>query len=432
MTATDIRIIDAHTQFHEVVLDQPFAISGRPITHFSAAQVTLTAESRDGARAQGTGYSMLSVPWSWPRAEVDVSVRDEVLRDLVREFAQQVPSAGWGDPVQIWRQLYARLDHDLERASARAGCGPVPRLAGMLALGVVDNALHDVWGQAAGRSVYSMYTEDFLSEDLSWIGADLTGAYPGDYLSSARTELPVQHVLGGGDGIDAGQTGPETKSLAEWLSTEGIWHLKLKVEGEPEADARRVVQAYRVAAVEHGNVALSIDPNEGYHSVADLEAMLDAVGRAEPAALADLTYLEQPFPRTLTPDAQALARLSQRVPVVMDEGFTQLSQLPELREQGWTGVVIKASKGQSAAMLTYAFAKARGLDVVVQDLTHVGRSLVHSAGLVAALELSWPHLEYNSRQYAPGANADLAAELPDLARVRDGLVQVPSGGIGLY
>lgn len=432
MNPTDIRITDARVQFHEVVLDQPFAISGRPITHFSAAQVTLTAESRDGSRAEGTGYSMLSVPWAWPRAEVDIPARDEVLRDLVRGFAQDLLSAGWGDPFQIWRQLYDRLDHELEQASARAGCGPVPRLAGMLTLGVVDNALHDVWGRAAGRSVYSMYTEDFLGEDLSWIGTDLAGVYPGDYLGTARTAVPVQHVLGGGDAIHADEAGPGAKSLAEWLSTEGIWHLKLKVEGEPDGDARRVVQAYRIAAGQHGTVALSIDPNEGYHSVADLEQMLDAVARDEPAALADLTYLEQPFPRTSTPDAQAVARLSQRVPVVMDEGFTQLSQLPQLREQGWTGVVIKASKGQSAAMLTYAFAKARGLQVVVQDLTHVGRALVHSAGLVAALELSWPHLEYNSRQYTPGANADLAAELPDLARVRQGLVQVPSGGTGLY
>src|SRR5690625_114994 len=432
MNPTDIRITEARAQFHEVVLDQPFAISGRPITHFTVAEVTLTGQDRGGTRAQGVGYSMLSVPWAWPRAEVDVPSRDEALRTLVRQFTDSLSDGGWGDAIQLWRPLYARLDQALADLAQQLGCGPVPRLAGMLALGAVDNALHDVWGQVAGRSVYTMYTADHLAQDLSWIDPQLTGVYPGDYLGEVRGELPIQHVLGGGDPIRAEQAGSGVRSLAEWLRADGSWHLKLKVEGDPQADAEPTVQPYQVARSHLPTVSLSIDPNEGYRTVEDLERMLDLVEQAAPGIMADVTYLEQPFPRTMTPDAQGLTRLSEWVPVLMDEGYSRLTQLPELRRQGWSGVVIKASKGQSAAMLTYAFARAHGLHVAVQDLTHVGQAVVHSAGLVSALELSWPHLEFNSRQYSAGANAELAERLPDLAQVRGGVVQVPGERTGLY
>src|SRR5690625_3417370 len=101
MNPTDIRITEAQAQFHEVVLDQPFAISGRPITHFTVAKVTLTAQDRGGTRAQGVGYSMLSVPWAWPQAEVDVPSRDQALRTLVRQFTDSLPGGGWGAAIQL-------------------------------------------------------------------------------------------------------------------------------------------------------------------------------------------------------------------------------------------------------------------------------------------------------------------------------------------
>src|SRR5690625_5374952 len=70
-------------------------------------------------------------------------------------------------------------------------------------------------------------------------------------------------------------------------------------------------------------------------------------------------------------------------------------------------------------MVTNAVARHLGLKIAVQDLTTVGPALAHSISLASALEPDWPHLEYNSRQYAAAANDDLAAQAPDLVQVRD-------------
>ena len=117
--------------------------------------------------------------------------------------------------------------------------------------------------------------------------------------------------------------------------------------------------------------------------------------------------------------------------MLLDEGYSRLEQLLDLAEQGWSGVVIKAVKGQSHAMVTYAAARHLGLKIAIQDLTTVGAALEHSLGLAASVQASWPQVEYNSRQYAPGANAELAARRPEAVIVQDGHVAWHPGGLGL-
>lgn len=428
--ASDIRAVNARVEFIDVALDPPFVISGRPMTHFTAAVVHLDVQARDGSTATGLGASMLSVPWAWPRPDPDIEARDHVLRGLVHTFADQVLDGVGGDPFDIWRPIYDRLDETLVLAARSAGSPPIPRLAGLLALAAVDNAVHDAWSRAAGRSVYEMYTDEYMNEDLGWAG--LPGTYPGDHLGEPRGTIPVQHVLGVGDPLTDAEAEPGARTLTSWMEAEGIKDLKLKLQGSPSADAERIAAVYRVGSASRDDVSLSIDPNEAYNSVAELEQMLDELGALSPRAAAAITYLEQPFPRHVDLDPDQMKALARRAPVLMDEGYSRLSQLDELVAQGWSGVVIKASKGQSHAMVTYAVARSRGLDIVIQDLTTTGAALEHSIGLASALHVTWPHLEYNSRQYAPGANEELAARSPDLVAVRDGQVRFTRAPSGLY
>ncbi|MGC0251283.1 enolase C-terminal domain-like protein [Pseudactinotalea sp. Z1748] len=435
--ASDVRPVDFRVEFVDVALDPPFVISGRPMTHFTAAAVHLDVQTRDGRAATGLGASMLSVPWAWPSrgAEVpgpDIEARDDVLRGLVHTFADQVLAGVGGDPFDIWRPIYHRLDETLTLAARSAGSPPIPRLAGLLALAAVDNAVHDAWSRAAGRSVYEMYSDEYLNEDLGWAG--LPGTYPGDHLGQPRNAIPVQHVLGVGDPLTDAAAGaePGARSLNSWMAAEGIKDLKLKLQGSPSADAERIAAVYRVGSAARDDVTLSIDPNEAYGTVAELDQMLDELETLAPRAAAAVTYLEQPFPRDVAPDAEQMKALARRTPLLMDEGYSRLSQLDDLVDRGWSGVVIKASKGQSHAMATYAIARSRGLQVVIQDLTTTGAALEHSIGLASALQVTWPHLEYNSRQYAPGANEELAARSPGLVTVRDGQVRFTRAASGLY
>ena len=431
MAATDIRPVGVEVEFKDVPLDPPFVIAGRPMTHLTAALVRMRAETQQGT-STGMGATILSVPWSWPTTDLDLETRDAVLRALVQRLGDEVVNGASGDPFQLWRPVYERLDDITAEVAGAAKVRHVPRLATTLALGAVDSALHDMWSRAAGEEIYRMYTSEYLNEDLRWAHPDLAGVYPGDHLGPRRTTITVQHALGVGDPLTDDEAAPGVRSLSWWMKHDGVRHLKVKLQGEVHADARRLADIYDVGTDHHEDISLSIDPNEAYREPAQLVAMLEEFERLRPQGPAAITYLEQPFPRGQEADARELRALSARVPVLIDEGYTHLAQLARLGEQGWSGVVIKSAKGHGHAMVTNAVARHLGLKIAVQDLTTVGPALAHSISLASALEPDWPHLEYNSRQYAAAANDDLAAQAPDLVQVRDGMVRIKSAASGLY
>ena len=66
-------------------------------------------------------------------------------------------------------------------------------------------------------------------------------------------------------------------------------------------------------------------------------------------------------------------------PVVIDESLVDLESLLLCRELGYSGVALKACKGQSEALLMGAAAQKYGMFLCVQDLTCPGASFLHSA-----------------------------------------------------
>lgn len=429
MAETDVRVLSTEVRFRDVVLDPPLSLSGGKIDRVTVAGVTAEVESRNGSRATGYGESVLSVLWSWPRSSLSIDSRDAVLRALVAHHARAVTRGEAADPVEIWAQEAASLD-GLLRTAERSEGEVVPRLASLLALGAVDNALHDAWARCAGKDAFDMYTAEHLSRDLSRYG--FPGVYPADGLAvETRRSLPVQHLVGVADALQSAGT---ERGLADWIATEGVDRLKIKTASiDPQADAARISEVYRVAREAGVDPRLSVDPNEGYSDISLLGEMLDALHQNNPAAASRIEYIEQPTPRGKAVDAEAFRAVSRRVPIVLDEGFTRLSELSHLHQEGWSGIVVKAGKGQSPAVIAAAIGRALGMYVVVQDLTTTGISFAHSARLAARLDVSNIQLEYNSRQYAPAGNDALAELAPRLARIAGGAISLDelSGG-GLH
>ncbi|MFG3700598.1 enolase C-terminal domain-like protein [Micromonospora sp. NPDC047620] len=430
---TDITVRDARVSFREIDLDHPFMISGRAITWFTLALVDVVATNRRGEAATGRGASVLSVPWSWPTSRLDVRGRDAALRRLTERFAHAALGAEPADPVGTWLRLHQTVADTGAAVEDVPAPEPIPRLAALLCLGAVDNALHDAWARAAGRPAHTMYTPDHLAHDLgACVDPTLAGRYPGEFLTAPRRRLPVQHVVGTADPLRPGDAGG-ARSLEEWLRRDGVRHVKIKVPGrDPDADARRIAEVHRVASARTADVVLSVDPNEGYPGPAALGAMLDALAATAPDAFQAVAFVEQPWPRDSSPDPAAVREQSRRRPVLMDESLHDPAQLRHVRSDGWSGVVVKAGKGQTPALLTYAFARAHGLFVTMQDLTAVDAALAHSARLASVFDLSAPHLEYNSRQYAPTGNRDLAGRQPSLVTVDDGVIVLDEPTAGIY
>lgn len=442
---TDISVLDSSTEFRKIKLSQPFMISGRKIDWFTLAIVEVRVRNAAGKEAVGRGATILSVPWSWPGESPSVKAKDAVLREITRRFADLATSARRVDPVAWWLSAEEQLDDVVAAAAKRRRVRePVPDLAAMLALGAVDSALHDAWARAAGRPAFEMYGPDYLSADLSAVyGPEFAGLWPGDFLRTpAQHVLPVQHLVGandriGYDGASLGYPDPkEERPLLDWLKQEGVRHIKVKLHGnDPREDAERVIRIHNACLSVLDSVELAVDLNEGYASPEQLIMFLEEVRVTGRYTIGAITYVEQPVPRDSVPDPAILQRANDwmMIPVLMDEGLTDIRTVPDLRSQGWDGIVIKAGKGQTPAILAHAAARHLGMPVMVQDLTAVDLAFLHSVRLASVFDTHSTCVEYNSRQYAPRGNDALAAKHYNLTRVAQGRILVPSmDSPGLY
>ncbi len=166
-----------------------------------------------------------------------------------------------------------------------------------------------------------------------------------------------------------------------------------------------------------------LDFNEGCPNVAYLIEVLQRVREATPRGFDRILYIEQPTNRDLKKDRANVMHAAARLrPVVADESLTDLEMLLLAREMGYTGVALKACKGQTHAMLMAAAAQKFGLFLCVQDLTCPGASLIHSAGIAARVPGN-AGIEANARQFVPAANAPWEARFPGLFTIHDGLMQ---------
>jgi hypothetical protein len=89
---------------------------------------------------------------------------------------------------------------------------------------------------------------------------------------------------------------------------------------------------------------------------------------------------------------------------------------------GYTGVALKACKGQSQSLLMAAAAQKFGMFLCVQDLTCPGASLIQSAGLAAHIP-GVRAIEANARQYCPAANASWEQSHPGIFRITGGTMR---------
>src|SRR5206468_1207561 len=126
-----------------------------------------------------------------------------------------------------------------------------------------------------------------------------------------------------------------------------------------------------------------------------------------------------------------LFKASRLKPVVMDESLIDFDALLRGGEIGYTGVALKACKGQSHSMLLNAAAQKFKMYMTAQDLTCPGASLIHSAGIAAHVP-QVDTLESNAREYVLAANRPWVQKFPGLFEIRDGKLHMGKlTGLGL-
>ena len=284
-------------------------------------------------------------------------------------------------------------------------------------------------------SVYATYSREHATRDLSHdLGPEFKGEYLDRYVGvTPAPRMPVFHSVGASDPIEPAdvRTRPDDAlpvSLDEWIRRDGLIRFKIKLNGgNLPVDFERVVKIDKLVnrVQKERGVAdwkYSLDFNEGCPNVDYLLEFLRKVRETTPSGFDRILYIEQPTKRDLKQDrANDMHAAAKLRPVVIDESLTDLESLLLAREMGYTGVALKACKGQSQAMLMAAAAQKFGMFLCVQDLTCPGASLIHSAGIAARVPGN-AGIEANARQFVPAANQAWEARFPGLFTIRDGVM----------
>jgi L-alanine-DL-glutamate epimerase-like enolase superfamily enzyme len=431
--ATDIRVVEVRHSFQDFRYRAPYKFGGREVDRVTLLDVECRVRSGGGREAWGFGSMTLGNAWSFPAAPQEVGL--PAMMSLAGELRALTAACDeTGHPLDLFRALepqYLRAAEALSRA--RALPVPIPKLCTLVVASAFDAAIHDAYGKVHGRSSYRTYGPEFATRDLS---ADLGPAFRGEYLdryvpATPQPRMPVFHSVGASDPLEASDVRKRLddglpNTLEEWIPRDGLRRFKMKLNGgDLAADFERVVRIDRVvnrALAGRGDWKYCLDFNEGCPGVAYLLEFLAKVRAATPSGFDRILYIEQPTARDLKKDrANVMHQAARLRPVVIDESLTDLESLLLAREMGYTGVALKACKGQSQAMLMAAAARKFGMFVCVQDLTCPGASLIHSAGIAARVPGN-AGIEANARQFVPSANRAWEARFPGLFTIHEGMM----------
>ena len=444
---TDIRISEVRHWYEDYVYRAPYKVGGRVVDRVTLLNVRCRVTTRNGKTAWGFGSMTMGNMWAFPSKTMSYDTTLEAMKALAARIDTITGSCTEvGHPLDLAHVLEPEyLKAAAEVSSARKLDEPIPKLCTQVVASPFDAAIHDAFGKVHGRNVYATYGPDLMTEDLShYLGADFKGVRLDRALLSKRQEkIPLFHSVGGLDPLEAKDVEkpladglPET--LPDWIAYNGLVRIKIKLSGDDlKWDVERTLAIDRVAAVAQARRSVKdwsycLDFNERCPNVEYVLDALRQIRAGAPDGFQRIQYVEQPTARDLKANRQNVMHEAAKLrPVVIDESLTDLESLLLAREMGYTGVALKACKGQSHAVLMAAAAQKYKMFLCVQDLTCPGASLIHSVGISAHVP-AVAGIEANARQYVPAANKPWEARFPGIFKVTDGHMRTADiGGPGL-
>lgn len=446
---TDIRIREVRIDFESHAYRTPIKFGGNVVRDVVVLDVAMVVENGAGKTATGLGSMPLGNVWAFPPRGVSPSESLTAMQELAHRLADVTRECEeTAHPIDLTVGLEPLYFEEAAKLSAERELGePLPKLATLVVASPFDAAAFDGFGKAAGIHAFRGLSAEFMQHDLShYLNDEFRGRYLDRYVAEEpKTATPLYHLVGALDPLTADENAeplgdgvPET--LDEWIAADGLTHLKIKLNGDDlDWDVERVLAVEAVAAEaqrQRGQESwvYSLDFNERCENVEYLIECLERIRERAGPALERIAYVEQPTARDLKAHPEnKMHKAAEIKPVVIDESLVDFESLLLAREQGYTGVALKACKGQSQSLLMAAAAQHYRMFLCVQDLTCPGRSFVHSAGLAAWIP-PVAAIEGNSRQYCPEANAAWKERLPEVFTVKEGAIRtagLTEAGLGI-
>ncbi len=435
---TDIRIEDVSYSYQDYLYRAPYKFGGRVVDRVTLLNVTCRVRTNDGRVAKGFGSMPMGNVWSFPSSRMSYDTTLGAMKALASRISKITAAyRETGHPIDINYTLEPAYLRAAAEVSKRLDLAePIPKLCTLVTASPFDAALHDAFGKVHGLNCYHTYGPHFMAHDLArFLRPEFRGEYADQYiLQDPKPRIAIFHSIGALDPlVEADLTQrlndglPE--ALPEWINYNGLTHFKIKLNGNDlDWDLDRVVRIDRIVneSLRKRGVtdwAYSLDFNEKCPNVGYVLEFLHRLKEKTPSGFDRIQYLEQPTARDLEAHRENTMHEAAKLrPVVIDESLTGLESLLLAREMGYTGVALKACKGQSQAMLMAAAAQKYKMFLCVQDLTCPGAAFIQSAGIAGHVP-GVTAVEANAREFVPAANKPWASKFPGIFRITDGTIE---------
>ena len=432
---TDARIDDLSIAFDDYRYRAPYKFGGKEVDRVTMLNVRCRLSTKSGKSAEGGASMSLGNVWSFPAPNIPYDTTLAAMKTLAAKIAAITRGfTEYAHPLDVNHALlpeYLKAAAETSREMQLAQ--PIPKLCTLVTGSPVDAAIHDAFGKLHGHNSFTVCGKDFVRFDLShYLNQEFRGEYLDPYiLPKPVPRVRMYHSVGASDPLTAAELKkpihdglPET--LEDWIPYNGITAIKIKLNGADLAwDVDRVASIDRVTTAAQAKRGFkdwvySLDFNERCPNVQYLLDFEHQLKDKAPKAFTLVQYIEQPTARDLAANRQnTMFEAAKLRPVVIDESLTGLDALLLAREMGYTGVALKACKGQSETLLLAAAAQKYKMFRCVQDLTCPGAALVHSVGIAAHIP-GTAAIEANAREYVPAANQGWERRFPGIFIIKDG------------
>jgi hypothetical protein len=381
---------------------------------FVRVEIEIEGESKVEGSSVGASAEMMVPKWFDKRPQLSP---EQTVTELRRSLT-------------IARELYLARSRFETAFALHAGClaaqveacakEDIPPLAAAFGPAEIDKAILDALLRGVGVNFFDGMNGNIAGVDAR-LSPDVRDEDIAQFLARCHRldRVAIRHTVGLDDQIDGkgGVADPHENSAARYF--------KLKLNGDPEADAARLTRIGNELATLPHSYSVTLDANEQY---ADLEALAALVDRLDrDAALRPISmkllYIEQPMPRDISRQSP-LGALASR-DFIIDEADDSYDAFPAARELGYRGISSKSCKGIYKSVINATRAGIWS----TEDQRHfiTGEDLTCQAGLGVQQDLALgaligvTHAERNGHHYVDGfaetpvaeARAFLAAH-PDL------------------
>jgi hypothetical protein len=306
----------------------------------------------------------------------------------------------------------------------------IPALAAAYGPAEIDKAILDALLRAGETNFFDGMARNVAGIDAR-LSPDLKSTDIAQFLAD-RTPLPrvaIRHTVGLDDTVE-GDGG-----VADARENAGARYFKLKLSGDPAADATRLARIGKELDTLGYDYKVTLDANEQYADLAVLHALMDQLDHdsALRPISSRLLYVEQPMPRDITRQSP-LGSLAARG-FIIDEADDSYDAFPAARALGYHGISSKSCKGLYKSIVNAT--RAATWSASGEKFFVTGEDLTCQAGLAVQQDLALgafigiTHAERNGHHYVDGFGDTPAAEAQAFATAHPDLYADTGHGIRL-